>query len=104
MEVVGNRTHLFAKLRQSNLLAPAVEFKIACERVEMKAPGGEVQALGKVTFQGAGITGACQRLTLPIHDARLVFEEQVQLQHDAAPAPAILRGDRITWEPPAQPR
>lgn len=97
MEVVGNQTQLIAKLRQPVFGRPAVEFKILCDRVEMKAPGDVVQALGKVTFAGAGLQGSCQRLTLPLHETQLVFEEQAQIVQDANLG-SILRGDRIVWE------
>jgi len=99
MEIIGTRTQLFAKLRQPGNSTIIAEFKITCDRVEMKAPGGELQALGKVTVVGAGLNATCNRLILPIHETRLIFEEQAQFAHEGV-AGSMLRGDRIAWELP----
>jgi hypothetical protein len=102
MEMVGTRTQLHAKVRQTGTANVLAEFKIICDRVEMKAPGGELQALGKVTIVGAGLNAECQRLILPIHEMRLVFEDQAQILQAGGPG-SVLRGERITWELPAAP-
>jgi hypothetical protein len=101
MEMVGTRTLLLAKVRQPGTANVLAEFNITCDRVEMKSPG-DLQALGKVTITGAGLSAECQRLILPIHETRLVFEEQVQIQQMRGPG-SVLRGERISWELPATP-
>ena len=75
METIGGQTQLIARLRAR----PNVEFKILSDRVEMKAPSGAVQALGRVIFTGPGIKGTCQRLIIPLHETQLVFEVEAHI-------------------------
>jgi hypothetical protein len=96
---VGNQTLLIARVRESR---QAIEFRIQCDRVENNGPDGSVQAIGRITFAGAGIKGACQRLTVMGRDARIVFDEQVYIEQDAF-ASSNLRGDRVIWEFPGVP-
>jgi hypothetical protein len=99
-ETVGDQTLLIAKLRQLPSTRLLAEFRILCDRLEAKGRGGDVQAVGRVTFAGAGLKGACQRLTLRLHESRLVFEDQVYLVQETV-AGSNLSGDRIVWEIPA---
>lgn len=99
-ETVGDQTLLIAKLRQSRSTRTPAEFRILCDRLEAKGPSGDVQAVGHVTFAGAGLKGACQRLTLRRNESRLIFEDQVYLAQEAVAA-GNLSGDRIVWEIPA---
>ncbi|MSQ94830.1 MAG: hypothetical protein EXR98_09780 [Gemmataceae bacterium] len=89
-EPVGKQTLLIAKLQGAT--REVAEFRILCERIENKE--NEVLALGNVAFTGPGLRGECHRLTLPLLESRLVFDDQVRLVQGAG----TLRGDRITWE------
>ena len=62
----------------------------------MKSPGA-VQAIGKVAFAGANIKGTCQKLTLPLHETHLIFEEQANIIC-VGNLSSSLRGERIVWE------
>jgi hypothetical protein len=99
-ETAGDQTLLVAKLRRPASTRPLAEFRILCDRLETKSPGGDVQAVGRVTFAGAGLKGACQRLTVRLQESRLVFEDQVYLAQETV-AGGNLSGDRIVWEIPA---
>ena len=88
LEKVGTQTMLVAKLRNS-----AAEFKIMCDRVDSTTPGA-VQAFGNVTVAGTGLNVLCQRMTVPLQHAHLLFEEKVTI----ASAGSTLRTDRIIWE------
>lgn len=96
-EMIGPQTKVVAKLKQS-----AIEFTIVCDRVEVPIPGGTIHAIGKVKFQGAGMTGTCKRLTLPLHETRLTFQDQVEIVQDAKLA-SNLSSERIVWDLPAIP-
>jgi hypothetical protein len=105
MEVVGTQTQLIARLRQQSAGLSPAEFKILCDRVDMQAAEGAVQAVGKVTFFGPGLKGTCQRLTVPVAEMRIIFEESVEVTHQGPPDtrtayPYILRGEKIVWELP----
>jgi hypothetical protein len=95
-EIVGGQTLLTARLRQPS--RQPVEFRVACDRVDTKGPGGDVQAIGKVTFVGPGLKGTCQHLTIAIFATRILFEEQVVLVQDGVGS--TWRADRIGWELP----
>lgn len=97
----ANNTLIVAKLR----FAPpnqAVEFEIRCDRYEETATRG-IDAIGNVTFVGAGIKGSCRRLSISSDNARLVFTGQVTIASlftDKMPRSA-LTGERIVWELPS---
>jgi hypothetical protein len=114
MEIVGGRTVLTAHLHKTQ------EFRITCQRVEMKTPDGSVLAVGQVTFAGPGISGACDKLTLPLSDDRMLLEGKAEVQieqrsttdargefYRGMPTPtAELKGEQLTLRltaPPASP-
>src|SRR4029079_15193919 len=89
METINGQTQLIARLKQPIVnQKPALEFRILCDRVEVKPPGA-VQAIVKVSVIGAGIKGACQRLTLPLNETQLIFEEQAKITHDYNPGSTL---------------
>ncbi len=74
MEIAGGQTLLLARLQKR------AEIRILCDHVELKAPNGVVQAVGKVTVTGGGLTASCQRLTLPLSEDRLLLEGQAEVK------------------------
>ena len=100
MEIVEGRTLLRARLHKS------AEFKVLCDRVEMKAPDGAVQAVGKVTLTGPGVTASCQRLSLPLAADQLVLDGQAEAKIADAAVPGAesraaweLKGEHLTLRP-----
>lgn len=87
MEIVGGQTLLRASLHKK------IEFRILCDRVEMKAPEGGVQALGRVSVSGGGVTASCQKLTLTLTGETLLLEGQA-----AATIAAPSGGAAPAWE------
>jgi hypothetical protein len=102
-EKVGNRTQLTARLRDAGSERVVVEFHVLCDRAQTNPQTGAVQALGNVTFIGAGWKGACQAMTLPVQEPRAVFEQEVQIAQDilGTSQDGVLRGERIVWELPS---
>ena len=96
LDTEGAQTLLIARVQYPGTDRQAAEFRILCDRVE-RTPTGDVQAVGKVTFAGAGMKGACQRLTVPLQESRLLFEEQASIVQDLN-AGGSLRSDRLVWE------
>ncbi len=97
---VGERTQLTARLRDTASERFLVEFRIQCDRVEVTPTG--MKAAGNISFVGAGWKGTCQSLTLTAHEARLVFEDRVEILQDILGTfqESVVRGDRITWDLP----
>ncbi len=102
-EKIGNRTHLTARLRDAAGERVVVEFRIQCDRIETIPQTGHVQALGNISFNGAGWRGTCRNVTLPVHEPRLVLEGEVRISQDVlgTSQDGGLRGERIVWELPA---
>ncbi len=74
MEITQGRTKLIARVHKQ------VEFLIVCDRVELKAPDGDVMAVGNVQIQGRGIHANCARMTVPLRDDRLNLEGKVEIR------------------------
>ncbi len=113
VEIVGTQTVLHVRLRNPAPHRARAEFKIQCDAVDAKSPDGALQAVGKVTFAGAGMKGSCQRLTLAVNASRMVLEGQVRIGHEAhtfslnekkgdfdgsAIPRSVLQGDKIVWD------
>ncbi len=94
MEVTQGRTLLRARLHGS------AEFKILCDRIDVKAPDGAVHAVGTVTLTGPGVTASCQRLSLPLGGEQMILEGQAEAKIQNAASdkrPAWeLRGEQLT--------
>lgn len=91
MEIVGGQTLLRARLHQQT------EFRILCDRVEMKASEGGVQALGHVRVSGSGVTASCEKLTLPLSNANLLLQGQADVKITSGAAAAGSKG-APAWE------
>jgi hypothetical protein len=98
MDFSEGRTLLKARLHQS------AEFKVLCDKVEMKAPDGAVQTVGKVSVTGPGLTASCQRLTLPLTGEHMILEGQAELKIQDGAAGSTqpgweLKGEQLTVRP-----
>jgi hypothetical protein len=100
-EPAGKQTVLIGKLHATPTAPPVAEFRILCDRVETKSAVNEVVAIGNVAFSGAGLKGQCGKLTLPLLEPMLIFDEAVRIEHESGLAP--LRGERIFWGPMVMP-
>lgn len=94
-ERAGPQTLMIAKLQVNGR---TVEFRIHCDRVESKPGGQEVLALGNVVLTGAGMRVECRRLTLPLKERRLAFEEEVAVAQPGG----VLRAELLIWEYPPE--
>jgi hypothetical protein len=95
LEITQGRTLLRIRLHKS------AEFKVLCDRVEMKAPDGAVQAVGKVTLSGPGVTATCQRLTLPLSGEQMLLDGQAEARIHEGPQPGDKEAaveNRPAWE------
>ncbi|MCS7046862.1 MAG: hypothetical protein NZO58_10940, partial [Gemmataceae bacterium] len=68
LETVEGRTVLQAVVHRK------ARFKITCDRLDLQAPRGTVLAVGRVAIAGEGFQGNCERLSIPLHDDRLILE------------------------------
>src|ERR1019366_1150217 len=102
MKKSGTQTLLTAKLRNAPARQIPVEFEILCDRVENLSDDA-VQAVGSVTFVGAGFKGACQRLTVTGNAANLVVQGQVRVvpeERGWSSSNGQWQGERMVWQAP----
>jgi hypothetical protein len=92
MEIVDGRTILRARLHKN------AEFKVLCDRVEMKVPDSGVQAVGNVTIHGPALSASCQRLTLPLSGEHILLEGQAEAKIQDGSGWEI-KGERLNLRP-----
>src|SRR5207237_1142139 len=90
-EKVDGQTVVIAKLDGRG------EFRIFCDRFEMAPDGAKAFAIGRVTFYSPPFAVSCKRLTLPLAEPLVVFEDQVNI---SPPGIGGLRIDRAVWDFP----
>ncbi|GEM_PF-4234350 len=73
LESVDGKTVLQAIVHQK------AKFKVVCDRVDLQAPRGTMLAVGHVQLSGEGFMGACERLSIPLHDDRLILEGNAEV-------------------------
>ena len=100
-EPAGKQTMLVGKLQPVATSPPVAEFRILCDRIETKSAANEVVAVGNVAFSGAGLRGECQRVTLPLLEPIVIFDDHVRIEQESGLGP--LRGERILWGPVSLP-
>jgi hypothetical protein len=55
------------------------KFKVVCDRLDLQSPRGAMMAVGHVQLSGEGFQGACDRLSIPLHDDRLILEGNAEV-------------------------
>jgi hypothetical protein len=85
METLDGKTVLQAMVHRR------ARFKVVCDRLDVQAPRGTLLAVGHVQISGEGFHGACDRLSIPLHDDRLILEGNAEVgiraQHQALAEP-----------------
>ena len=78
-------------------------FKIVCDRLDLQAPRGTMLAVGSVQLSGEGFQGACDRLSIPLHDDRLILEGNAEVGIRTQPL-ALIDESREGLPPLVDPR
>jgi len=73
METIDGKTVLQAMVHRR------ARFKVVCDRLDMQAPRGTLLAVGHVQLSGEGFHGACDALSIPLHEDRLILEGSAEL-------------------------
>jgi hypothetical protein len=73
MEIVEGRTVLTARSGTD------VQFKMSCDKLDLQAPRGRMDASGKVKITSDQLEGSCDKLTISWHEDVIVLEK-VQLK------------------------
>jgi hypothetical protein len=74
VEIVEGRTHLTAQTGKE------VQFRVTCDKLELKHPGGIIDASGSVKVTSEGLAGNCQRLTIAWQEDHVVLEGDAELK------------------------
>jgi hypothetical protein len=90
LEVVKGRTILTAETGKD------ASFRIDCERLELKAPQGSIQAMGDVKISGNGLEGTSERLTVNLQDDQVILEGRATLVSRRDGENMEVKGERLS--------
>jgi len=79
------------------------KFKVVCDRLDLQSPRGTMLAVGHVQLSGEGFMGACDRLSIPLHDDRLILEGNAEVGVRTQPV-ALIDERREGVPPSVEPR
>ncbi|MCI0684550.1 MAG: hypothetical protein L0Y71_20755, partial [Gemmataceae bacterium] len=83
LETVDGKTVVQAIVHQK------ARFKIMCERLDLQAPIGTLRAVGDVRISGEGFQGSCDRLSITLHQDRLLLEGNAEVGIRTRPLPML---------------
>jgi hypothetical protein len=89
LEIVKGRTILTAETGK------AASFRIDCERLELKAPQGNIQAVGNVKISGTGLEGNSDRLTVNLQEDQVILEGRAALVSRRQGENIEVKGERL---------
>jgi hypothetical protein len=88
--VVEGRTVLTAKIGDE------VQFKVTCDKLDLQAPGGAIQAAGAIKLTSAGLDGSAERLTINLHEDRVILDGQAHLKARRQSQELELQAERLS--------
>jgi len=92
MEIVEGRSKVEARTENG------INLKIACERLSVRSPDGDIEATGNVAFSSSSLEGSCERLTLSWRDSQISLNGKVRLKGKQEDQEVDLAGDHLTFK------
>jgi hypothetical protein len=92
MEIVEGRSKVEARTENG------INLKIACERLSVRSPDGDIEATGNVAFSSSSLEGSCERLTLSWRDSQISLNGKVRLKGKQEEQEVDLAGDHLTFK------
>jgi hypothetical protein len=74
LKVVEGRTQLTARSGDE------VQLQVLCDRLDMQAPNGAIQAAGTIAVTSPGLEATSERLTINLREDRVVLDGHAQLR------------------------
>jgi hypothetical protein len=90
LAVVEGRTVLTAKTGE------VVQFKVACDRLDLQAPSGSIRASGAIQLHSAGLEGKADHLTINLQEDRVILNGQAHLRARRDGQQLELQADRLS--------
>jgi hypothetical protein len=90
LAILDGKTVLTAKA------GDAVQFKITCERLELQAPRGNIQAIGDIVLSSSGLKGTSQRLTISLQEDRVYLDGQARVVCEREGQELDVQGERLS--------
>jgi hypothetical protein len=90
LEVVKGRTILTAETGKD------ASFRVDCERLELKAPHGSIQAAGDVKISSTGLAGSSDRLTVNLQEDQVILEGRAALISRRHGENMEVKGERLS--------
>src|SRR5262249_52855669 len=73
-----------------------VHLRISCQRIQVQAPNGNIQAQGDVKLSGSDLDGSCEVLTIIWQKEDVLMEGKVHLKCPKDVQEIDLTADRLT--------
>lgn len=90
IEIIKGKTQLTASIGKE------VQFRIACEKLDLQAPRGVIDASGTVTLNSEGLEGNCDHLQITWEEEHLVMEGNAQLKCHREGQEVELKSSRLS--------
>jgi lipopolysaccharide export system protein LptA len=90
LEVVKGRTILTARAGKE------ISFRVDCQRLELQAPQGSIQAVGDVKLASAALNGTSDRLTVSLQEDQIVLEGHASLTSARDGQSMEVKGERLS--------
>jgi hypothetical protein len=90
LSVVKGRTLLTARIGSK------VQFRVSCDRLDMQAPSGAIQATGKISLSSAGLDATSEKLTIQLQEDKVVLEGFAHVKAKRNDQELDLQADRLS--------
>ncbi|MBL8798047.1 MAG: hypothetical protein JNM56_29390 [Planctomycetia bacterium] len=92
MEIVEGRSKIEARTENG------IQLKVACDRLSVRSPDGDIEATGNVAFSSTSLEGSCERLTLSWRDSQISLNGKVRLKGKQEEHEVDLAGDQLSFK------
>src|SRR5262249_43657087 len=90
LEIVKGKTKLTASIGKK------VQFRVLCDKLNLQAPRGSIEALGAVKITSSGLEGTCDRLAIAWQEDRVVLDGKAQLKCQREGNDLELKADQLS--------
>lgn len=90
VEIVDGRTQLEARTDKD------VRFRVHCDRLNLEAPNGKIEAIGGVSVTAENLEGKCDRLIITWLDDKVILEQAVHVKCRKDGQEVELAGDHLS--------
>jgi hypothetical protein len=90
LEIVDGKNLITAKVGKT------IQFRVICDKVDMQAPLGNIQAAGNVKISSPGLEALTERMTINLQEDSMLLEGKAHLKCVREEQEMELRSDRFS--------